>query len=311
MTARLPEGDSPVERLRQRTMSAAEIFSWLAGYGMLPQLLRELVIDEAIAPFPCTFEETVSACKQFYEQHKIASDADRQAWLQQQGITLEQLEILATRPLRLEKFKQATWGTKVESYFLQRKTHLDKVVYSLVRVRNQELAQELFFRIQEGEQAFADLARQYSQGQEAQTGGLIGPAELSTPHPALAQVLLQSKPGQVSPPTRVGEWIVLVRLEQFMPAQLDDAMRQRLLNELFERWLQTKLSEGAIAPPSESPSEPPPAHPSPADTPSADRNGANPAHASDPTPEDAPEGLLTSAPGGMQANGLSISATAP
>lgn len=105
------------------------------------------------------------------------------------------------------------------------------------------LAQELYFRIQEGEQSFAELAREYSQGSEARTGGLLGPMTLSTPHPLIARILFASQPGQLSSPIRIEEWFVIVRLEKLIPAQLDASMRRRLLNELFESWLWKQLNQ--------------------------------------------------------------------
>jgi parvulin-like peptidyl-prolyl isomerase len=84
---------------------------------------------------------------------------------------------------------------------------------------------------------------QYSQGTEAQTGGLIGPVEINAPHPKIAQVLATSKPGQLTPPTRVGEWIVIIRLENYLSAQLDPPMRQRMLDELFRDWLNEAMKQ--------------------------------------------------------------------
>ncbi|MBE9180576.1 peptidylprolyl isomerase [Oculatella sp. LEGE 06141] len=232
-----------VLRVGERTVTAEEILPLLAGYQMLPHLLQELLIDQAIAEIECSPDEVETACQQFYAQNQITSDADRQAWLNRNGMTPKQQEDWATRSLRIEKFKQATWGPKLESYFLSRKGKLDKVIYSLIRTQDLGIAQELYFRILEGEQSFAELARAYSQGPEAQTDGLIGPVELSVPHPTLAQMLSITQPGQLCPPTRVGEWLVIVRLEKFVPAQLDDAMRQRLLHECFNVWLQEQLSQ--------------------------------------------------------------------
>jgi parvulin-like peptidyl-prolyl isomerase len=108
------------------------------------------------------------------------------------------------------------------------------------------MAQELYFRIQEGEQTLADLARQYSEGPEAQTGGLLGPVELSKPHPLMAQALSTNQPGQLLPPMRLEGWVVLLRLEQFLPCQLDEGMRQRLLNELFETWIAEQIRESIL-----------------------------------------------------------------
>ncbi|HEY9844728.1 MAG TPA: hypothetical protein V6D03_00860, partial [Candidatus Caenarcaniphilales bacterium] len=57
-----------------RTITAEEIIPLLASYQMLPQLLRENLIDQAIAAIHCTPEETASACDQFYQQHQLNSE---------------------------------------------------------------------------------------------------------------------------------------------------------------------------------------------------------------------------------------------
>jgi len=227
-----------------RIITAEEIIPLLAGYQMLPKLLRELLIDQAIAPIECTSEEKADACQQFDEKNQLTAETERQAWLAHYGMNSEQLEALATRELRIEKFKRANWGHRLESYFLTHKSKLDKVIYSLIRTKDVGIAQELYFRILEGEQSFAEVARAYSQGPETQTGGLIGPVELSVPHPALAQILAVGQPGQLWSPTRVGEWLVIVRLEKRIPAQLDESMRRQLLNHLFEAWLAEQMSQG-------------------------------------------------------------------
>ena len=229
-----------------RTITAEEVIPLLAKYQLLPQLLREIIIDEAIAKIDCTPEEKTLACQKFYQQQQLTGEAERVSWLERQGITHQQVEDLALRGLKVEKFKQENWGNKLESYFLKRKGMLDRVVYSLIRTNDVAIAQELYFRIHEGEQSFSELAREYSQGPEAQTGGLVGPVELNTPHPALAQLLTVSQPGQLCAPMRLGEWFIIVRLEKFFPAQLDEPMRQRLLNELFNTWIQEQLQQQAL-----------------------------------------------------------------
>lgn len=233
----------PVLQVGDRAISKDELIPLLKQYGILPSLLREIIIDSAIAKLTLTQEENSQAYKQFYQQHQLNSEDDLQGWLQARGLNREQVDYLATRNIKLEQFKRSTWADKLQSYFLTRKAKLDRVVYALIRVKDICIAQELYFRIQEGEQSFSELAREYSQGPEAQTGGLIGPVELGTPHPALANMLASVQPGQLLPPTSLGDWIVIVRLEKLLPAQLDAEMRQRLLNELFEHWLQTQLKE--------------------------------------------------------------------
>lgn len=224
-----------------RVIQTHEITSLLTRYQLMPQFLRGIITDQAIAQVTCTQEERQNAVQSALNQLQITSQEALNTWLQSQGLTQAELEELAIRPLLLEKFKQVNWGTKVESYFLTRKTTLDQVVYSLIRTKDLGLSQEIFFRVQEGEQSFADLAREYSEGPEAHTGGLLGPVALSQPHPALAKLLSVSQPGQLWPPRTLGEWFVIVRLEKFIPAQLDDAMRRLLIDELFENWMREQL----------------------------------------------------------------------
>jgi parvulin-like peptidyl-prolyl isomerase len=61
-------------------------------------------------------------------------------------------------------------------------------------------------------------------------------------------MLLHNSPiGVVQLPVRLGEWFVIVRLEKLIPAQLDEAMRSRLLQENFESWLQTEMKKMVIS----------------------------------------------------------------
>lgn len=232
---------SIVLRIGERQIAEAELMPLLAGYRLLPQLAREIIVDGAIAEIECSSEEAEKARQRFYQQEQIASEEQLQLWRQKQGMTAEQLETFMLRDVKLDKFIEASWGAKVESYFLQSKAQLDRVVYSLIRTKDGGIAQELYFRIQEGESTFSELAQQYSEGPEAQTGGLIGPVELNVPHPKIAQILKSSQPGQFHPPTSIGEWWVLLRLEKYQSAQLDEPTRRRLLLDLFKKWLAEQM----------------------------------------------------------------------
>ena len=228
------------------------IVAKVVSSGMMPQLVKEMTLDRSTAEISLTPEEQKLAYQQAFQQLNIDSDDKLNAWLKQQGMTLADLEKRAERSLKLAKFKQTTWGAKVNSAFLERKQQLDRVIYSLICTKDFCVAQELYFRVKEGEQSFDELAREYSQGPEAQTGGLIGPIEIGSVHPNLAKMLIASDVGQVQTPTVIGDWIVLVRLEKVLPVTLDEAMQQRLIDEAFTKWLDEsvvqQMATFAIAP---------------------------------------------------------------
>jgi parvulin-like peptidyl-prolyl isomerase len=234
---------SVVLEIGDRALTAEDLVPLLVEYQLLPQLTQEIILDQAIADIECSDQEKTGAYNQFCQQNQLVSEEQVQAWLEHQNMTREELEKFVVKKLKIAKYKEITWGDKVESYFLKRKPQLDRVVYSLIRTDKPEIAQELYFRIREGESTFSELATEYSLGLEAQTGGLIGPVEMTAPHPKIAQMLSTSQPGQVLPPTRVGDWLVIIRLENYLSAKLDPPMRQRMLEEMFREWLQQEIKQ--------------------------------------------------------------------
>lgn len=219
--------------VNDQSIASDQILPLLMRYHMLPDLVRELITDLAIESILCTSDELADIKTKIQVNEGLPSiDTAR----------LRQSEQQAMRSLKIEKFKQLKWDDQIDLYFLQQQEQLTKVIYSLIRTRDRELLNELYFRIDSKEQTFAELARLYSQGTEAQTDGLIGPVELGSYHPAFAYVLASSPLGQLQPPMQLGDWWIILRVEQRIAAQLDKSMRQRLLDDLFEKWLDNRLS---------------------------------------------------------------------
>ncbi len=229
-------------KISEQTITAWDIIPRLQRYQMLPQLIQESIIDEAITSIECTPEETALACQQFDQQHQLTTEAIRQAWIERHGVEQEELQEIATRRLKIEKFKRQQWEHTLNAYFRQRKTQLDKVIFSIIRVSEMSLAQEIYFRIQEG-QSFAELAKEFSQGQEAETGGIVSPIELGNLPPAFAQLFISHHPGELLPPFPMGDSVVVMRIENLSYAKLDAPTRQRLLDELFQNWLRSQLQQ--------------------------------------------------------------------
>lgn len=224
-----------VLQLGDRMISSAEVLQLLAQYNLVPMLQKEMIIDQVIQNIEYTPEEEKIACAQIAQQYQ---------GMVLQGMSSQELKNIAIKQLKIEKFKEKQWGEDISNYFFERKPLLDKIIYSLISTNSIGIAQEIYFRIQEGEQSFAELARKYSQGPEAQTDGLIGPVDLQSIHPKLRAELSRSQPQKLLPPITINNnIIVIIRLEKLIPAQLDQQMRQRLLNEKFNYWLQEQVNK--------------------------------------------------------------------
>jgi parvulin-like peptidyl-prolyl isomerase len=233
--------NEPILQVGEQAIYADEIPGLLSRYQMMSQIWRGIVIDRAIYNIPCTEPERAIAIQEFEKYHQITSNEAKQVWLRNHGMNLQGMEDLAIRNLKIYKFKKDNFSNKVNSYFLKRKASYDQVIYSLIRTKDKGLASEIYFRIQAGEQSFSELAGEYSQGIEAHTGGVLGPVSLTQMHPQISRVLAVSKPGQLWAPNHIEGYFIIVRLEKLLPARLDDVMRRKLLDELFDYWVDEQV----------------------------------------------------------------------
>jgi parvulin-like peptidyl-prolyl isomerase len=206
-------------------------------YHLAPQLVREIVIDRAIIDYQVTADEKMKAVQNFYQQNKINNDQDLEKFLQHQRLDKDRWLSLIERKLQLQKFKDAEWGSQIEAYFSQRKSKIDQVIYSMIRLKDIDVAEELYFRLLSREVTFAELAAQYSIGSEAKTRGINGPIELGQIDATLVVALLSAKLEEVLAPINLNGWWIILQLEAVIPAELNESTQQRLKDELFSFWI--------------------------------------------------------------------------
>lgn len=225
-------------QIGNQTLTAEEVVSKLSNCQIFPKFLREIILDEAIASYACTPEEEATMCEKFYAGY---SEEQNQAWLDANGLTKDIVVQQIRKKIQINKFKEAKWGDLVKDYFFKERRHqLDRVVYSLICHKDYNVIQELYFRLTAKEQSFAELASQYSQSAEAKTKGVVGPIEVSQ-LPEHISNLLTAYPPKTVISTEFGEYYALIQLELLIPAKFDRSMRIRMIEELFEQWLQKEV----------------------------------------------------------------------
>ena len=170
----------------------------------------------------------------------IDNDEKYNSWLSANNLTKEEFENIALSKARMDFFCNQNFENKVQNRFLERKNALDVVVYSLIRTSDLFQARELFIRIVEGEAEFGDVAAKYSEGMEKKTRGIIGPVPIDKAHPILREHLRKSPIGQIRAPIQIDKSFLIVRVESLDPAKLDDLMKEKLYQELFNNLIETK-----------------------------------------------------------------------
>ena len=164
--------------------------------------------------------------------------------LLEKGWTSDDLDIHLRRPEALRRFAHQRFAPGLEERFLSSKGSRDQVIYSLLRVKNYGLARELWIRLEEDETTFAEAAREFGEGPEADRQGVVGPMPIGLLQPAMLQDVLRGlKAGELAPPIALGEWQLLLRLEKLTPARLDDQVREQMLQESLDQFLDDRVSK--------------------------------------------------------------------
>lgn len=230
----------------------SECINLLKKHNLLKQLIKSEYRDTIINKVNLDEKLEEEHVNKFLQQFGIVSDqgvideTKYEEWLKSQNLIKTEVEKIALNEIKLKIYNQQNFGHKVEARFLERKNNLDIFVYSLIRVKDFYEAKELYTRILCKEESFGNLAKQHSDGMENKTRGIVGPTSLESTHPALASVLRKATPGEVQPPIKLtganGAIFLIVRLETFEPAKLDEFMSAKMALEMFDDWLDTKAN---------------------------------------------------------------------
>ena len=208
----------------------------LQRYGLLQPLVTKMITSQAIAEVVVSDQDLNQARLDLLEEKGYDG---MEQWPQlMEDIVATEPEVMAalSNTVRQQTFLREQFSPKAEARFLDRKNELDQVVYSLLRLENRFLAQELYLQIESGESNFADLAKRYAEGPERNTNGIVGPVSLTQAHPVLVEKLRVTQPGVLLEPFQISDWWLVVRLERYSPATFSDEISDQMCKELFADW---------------------------------------------------------------------------
>ncbi|MCB4378417.1 peptidylprolyl isomerase [Synechococcus sp. MU1650] len=209
----------------------------LDRFNLLKPLVEQMVTSQAIAHVVISEEQLEQARLGLLQQRGFDGLAQWMDLLEMLGRSEDEVLERLRHSIRRHSWMRERFAAKAEARFLERKNELDQVVYSLLRLENSFLAQELYLQIESGESNFADLAKRYAEGPERNTNGIVGPVSLTQAHPALVEKLRVAQPGVLLEPFRISDWWLVVRLERYAPATFTDEVSVQMCQEMFDLWV--------------------------------------------------------------------------
>ena len=218
-----------------------EAIGVLRRHNLLRSFITAQVIEEAVSGTTIESEQGARVWQDYLKKNQIKDESSLEKHLIVIGLDRNALRWQLELPLRITKHCLEKYKHKSEARFLAKKEQLDRVIYSLLRVKDGFLARELYLRIASNEADFSDLASKFSQGKEAETKGIVGPVPLNQAHPILSEKLRTSRPGQLNEPFSIGEWWLVARLERYEPARFNESTMQAMAREMFQEHVEEEV----------------------------------------------------------------------
>ena len=205
--------------------------------NMLPNLIRNFLIDKVVSDIYLEQNIYETEIKNFYSRNNILNKNDLDNILKNKGITEEELNYQIILPSKILKFAKQKFQDEIESYFLERKDFLDEYTFNIIRLKNKDLAYELYFRIDSEEADFIKLSETYSYYSALYPKGLFGPKNLQRINPLIVNKLIHASPNDLIQPFQVNEWWIILKLINKKKAKLDKPTRNMLLIEIFNKYI--------------------------------------------------------------------------
>jgi parvulin-like peptidyl-prolyl isomerase len=266
----------------EKPVSLEQALNYLQAAGKFQPFLLEILYHHAInqelqaqADLNSSPEALEQALLDFRVQRELTDPEEFQAWLDSQGVNSETLRQQLARYLAFNQLKTQISQPRLQDYFIERKPFLDQVILSWLVTDTKEAAEALRRRLEAGA-TFEQLARQASAKENPAiagemegafrplvgfwkrlTGSNVSNERDPSPPPLieieeqigwaempeeLREVIDAEQPGQLVGPLLIdGDWYV-VRVEDFLPAELDADLEAQLRDEIFEQWLIEKVA---------------------------------------------------------------------
>jgi len=190
-----------------------------------------------------TPEEIQVVGDQLRREKRLEKAADTISWLVDQMISVEDLEAGIRDRLLAQKLAQHLFSKEVEKVFVQNKLQFDQIILYQIVVATRQLAQELFYQIQEGEISFFDAAHLYDIDENRRhLCGCEGKVYRWGLKPDIAVAVFSAQPGEVIRPIETERGYHLFLVEKFLPAELTPQRYQEILHNMFNEWVSNEVN---------------------------------------------------------------------
>ena len=230
-------------------IESEEIVDFLKREMLLKEVCQKIVSQKIIKKaaaereITVTPEEIQTEADSIRYGKRLEKASDTLAWLVDQMVTADEWEKGIGDRLLAKKLAEHLFDKEVEKYFAQNRLDFDQFILYQIVVPYEQLAQEIFYQIEEEEISFYEAAHLYDIDEKRRYFcGYEGKVYRWGFPPDIAASVFSASIGEVIGPLKTEQGYHLFMVEEFIPAELTPQRRQEIINRLSKEWLEGEFN---------------------------------------------------------------------
>ena len=213
----------------------------LRRWGLEKTIKRQIIIDRLIEKEKKTHAtaEEINSC--YFRFMNINTQDELELWMKREDLDKELVQKMAERYYTWLRICEKKYKNQAATTFLKDKSKLDKVSYSMIWIKDEALANEIFVRIKESECSVDEAIIMSTDPPKGLKIGRLGPIRLKDLPDALAELLRISDDGQLWPPIKVESGWAIVKHDKTWPAVFNKEEKEKILLELGDQWIEEEI----------------------------------------------------------------------
>ena len=177
------------------------------------------------------------------KKNSIKSISELDNWLKIYNLNFDQWIQLINSDYSWASWCMNRYKDELFNYYNSKKVELDMFIYSIIKVSDKELADELYLRIKEKESSFEEIAYEFSEGIEKYTNGYIGPISINNIDTSISSILRVGDENQIWQPKLINKSWHILKLNKILHSKFNSQLKLKLALELGDKLLNEKFYE--------------------------------------------------------------------
>jgi parvulin-like peptidyl-prolyl isomerase len=225
-----------------------EIINFLKSEINLKNICHKILCQRLIAKF--CLENNISLAEEEIKAEAenqrrvlgLEKASDTVEWLKDELINIEDWEEGIRNTLLARKVAENLFSKEVEKFYIKNRLEFEQIILYKIVVKNEKLAQELYYQIEEEEISFFTAAHIYDIDEKRRLQcGYEGKIYRFALPPDIAAILFHTTVKQLIGPLKTDQGYNLFFVEELIPPELDSHRFQEILNNMFQRWLTAEV----------------------------------------------------------------------